>query len=131
MEERFSAGRISRPGSTPCNTAVVGTGAAGYNAADRLWQLGPAGHPHRDGEPSGAGTSRNTGSDKQTYYKLTLSGGDADSVREMARDALLRASAWTATTPCARRRSSAQGFLKLCGAGRSFPAQPLRRIHRL
>ena len=30
------------------------------------------------------GTSRNTGSDKQTYYKLPLSGGDPDSVREMA-----------------------------------------------
>lgn len=23
-----------------CNTAVVGSGAAGFNAADRLWQLG-------------------------------------------------------------------------------------------
>ena len=33
-----------------------------------------------------SGTSRNTGSDKQTYYKLTLSGNDADSVRNMAED---------------------------------------------
>ena len=23
-----------------CNTAIVGSGAAGFNAADRLWQLG-------------------------------------------------------------------------------------------
>lgn len=23
-----------------CNTAVVGSGAAGFNAADRLWKLG-------------------------------------------------------------------------------------------
>ena len=23
-----------------CNTVIVGTGAAGYNAADRLWELG-------------------------------------------------------------------------------------------
>ncbi|MEI3014117.1 MAG: hypothetical protein V8T36_04790 [Ruthenibacterium lactatiformans] len=30
-----------------------------------------------------AGTSRNTGSDKQTYYKLTLS-SQGDGVREMA-----------------------------------------------
>ena len=30
------------------------------------------------------GTSRNTGSDKQTYYKLSLCGSDGDSVREMA-----------------------------------------------
>ena len=66
-----------------CNTAVVGSGAAGFNAADRLWQLG-----QRDivlvTENRAGGTSRNTGSDKQTYYKLTLSGGDPDSVREMA-----------------------------------------------
>lgn len=66
-----------------CNTAIVGTGAAGYNAADRLWQLG-----QRDilivTENRVGGTSRNTGSDKQTYYKLTLAGGEPDSVREMA-----------------------------------------------
>ena len=65
-----------------CNTAIVGSGAAGFNAADRLWQLG-----QRDivlvTENRVGGTSRNTGSDKQTYYKLTLSGGDPDSVREM------------------------------------------------
>ena len=56
------------------NTVVLGTGAAGYNAADRLWQYG-----QKDiaivTENVNAGTSRNTGSDKQTYYKLSLSGG--------------------------------------------------------
>lgn len=66
-----------------CNTAVVGSGAAGYSAAARLWQLG-----QQDillvTENRTAGTSRNTGSDKQTYYKLTLAGGDPDSVWEMA-----------------------------------------------
>ena len=82
LEERFSAGGFSAR-LCRCNTAVVGTGAAGYNAADRLWQLG-----QRDilivTENRLAGTSRNTGSDKQTYYKLTLSGPEGDSVREMA-----------------------------------------------
>lgn len=67
-----------------CNTAVVGSGAAGYSAAARLWQLG-----QQDilliTENRTAGTSRNTGSDKQTYYKLTLSGSEPDSVWEMAR----------------------------------------------
>ena len=66
-----------------CNTAVVGSGAAGFNAADRLWQLG-----QRDivlvTENRVGGTSRNTGSDKQTYYKLTSSGTTPDSVRQMA-----------------------------------------------
>jgi hypothetical protein len=34
----------------------------------------------------GGGTSANTGADKQTYYKLSLSGDVADSPREMADD---------------------------------------------
>ena len=62
---------------------VVGTGCAGYSAADRLYQYGV-----RDiaivTDDRLAGTSRNTGSDKQTYYKLTLSGDTPDSVRDMA-----------------------------------------------
>jgi succinate dehydrogenase/fumarate reductase flavoprotein subunit len=65
------------------NTAVVGSGAAGYSAAEHLYRLG-----QRDilmiSESRTAGTSRNTGSDKQTYYKLTLSGDSPDSVSEMA-----------------------------------------------
>lgn len=66
-----------------CNTAVVGSGAAGFNAADRLYQFG-----QKDivliTEDINAGTSRNTGSDKQTYYKLSLCGEDPDSVSAMA-----------------------------------------------
>ena len=81
-QSRFSSGGYTAR-LYSCGTAVVGTGAAGYNAADRLWKSGC-----RDvlivTENRLAGTSRNTGSDKQTYYKLTLSGGDGDSVREMA-----------------------------------------------
>ncbi len=65
------------------NTVVIGTGCAGYNAALRLFGLGV-----KDiaivTEGRFMGTSRNTGSDKQTYYKLSLSGSDGDSVREMA-----------------------------------------------
>ena len=57
------------------DTVVVGTGTAGFNAADRLYQYG-----EKDiaiiTEGINAGTSRNTGSDKQTYYKLTLSGNE-------------------------------------------------------
>ena len=65
------------------HTIVVGSGAAGLRAAECLFELG-----HTDialvTEGMNCGTSRNTGSDKQTYYKLSLSGSDADSVREMA-----------------------------------------------
>lgn len=64
---------------------IIGSGAAGFQAAIRLYQNG-----ERDlaiiTENIKSGTSRNTGSDKQTYYKLTLSGNDADSVRNMAED---------------------------------------------
>ena len=64
---------------------IIGSGAAGFQAALRLYQNG-----ERElaiiTENIKSGTSRNTGSDKQTYYKLTLSGNDADSVRNMAED---------------------------------------------
>jgi len=66
------------------NTVIVGTGCAGFNAADSLYDLG-----QRDiailTEGVRMGTSRNTGSDKQTYYKITLSGDASDSVVEMAK----------------------------------------------
>lgn len=65
------------------HTLIIGTGCAGYNAADKLYDLGV-----RDiaivTEGRFMGTSRNTGSDKQTYYKLSLCGSDPDSVRELA-----------------------------------------------
>ncbi|MBP3333922.1 MAG: FAD-binding protein [Clostridia bacterium] len=65
------------------NTIVIGSGCAGYHAAERLYMLGV-----RDiaiiTEGRSMGTSRNTGSDKQTYYKLSLCGAEGDSVREMA-----------------------------------------------
>ncbi len=65
------------------DTLVVGSGAAGLNAAERL-----AAHGIPDiaviTEGLNRGTSRNTGSDKQTYYKLNMAGGHPDSVRAMA-----------------------------------------------
>ena len=53
-----------------CNTAVVGSGAAGFNAADRLWQLG-----QHDivlvTENRAGGTSRNTGSDNGEVLRVS------------------------------------------------------------
>ncbi|MEA5016561.1 MAG: FAD-binding protein [Candidatus Limiplasma sp.] len=101
------------------NTVVVGTGAAGYNAADRLFQYG-----QRDiamvTEHVLAGTSRNTGSDKQTYYKLTLSGGDGDSVREMAQT-LFAGQCMDGDHALCEAALSAQGFLRLVELGVPFP----------
>ena len=102
-----------------CNTAIVGSGAAGFNAADRLWQLG-----QHDivlvTENRAGGTSRNTGSDKQTYYKLTLSGGDPDSVREMA-DTLFAGRCVDGDIALCEAALSTQCFLKLVELGVPFP----------
>ena len=117
-EERFNAGNFSAR-VLRCNTAIVGTGAAGYNAADRLWQYG-----QQDilliTEKRTAGTSRNTGSEKQTYYKLTLSGGDPDSVREMA-DTLFDGQCVDGDIALCEAALSTQGFLKLAELGVPFP----------
>lgn len=102
-----------------CGTVVVGSGAAGYNAADRLWRLG-----QRDilllTENRLAGTSRNTGSDKQTYYKLTLSGEEPDSVREMAKT-LFDGQCVDGDVALCEAALSAQSFLRLAELGVPFP----------
>ena len=101
------------------NTVVVGTGAAGYNAADRLWSFGQQDiamvteHVH-------AGTSRNTGSDKQTYYKLTLSGGEPDSVRDMAQT-LFDGQCVDGDNALCEAALSTQSFLRLVELGVPFP----------
>lgn len=64
-------------------TAVVGSGCAGLNAADWLAALGE--EVLLITEDMNSGTSRNTGSDKQTYYKLSLAGDEGDSIGELAR----------------------------------------------
>jgi succinate dehydrogenase/fumarate reductase flavoprotein subunit len=101
------------------NTVVVGTGAAGYNAADRLCAYG-----QRDvamvTEGVNTGTSRNTGSDKQTYYKLTLSGGEPDSVREMA-ETLFSGQCVDGDTALCEAALSAPSFLRLAELGVPFP----------
>lgn len=101
------------------NTAVVGSGAAGLAATERLSAAGTTDLIVLT-EALNFGTSRNTGSDKQTYYKLALAGEDADSPRRMAQTlfdggsmdgdlALVEASL---STPC---------FFHLCELGVPFP----------
>ncbi len=66
------------------DAVVVGSGAAGLACAVRLKEAGVNVAILTEGMQ--CGTSRNTGSDKQTYYKLTCAGEDRDSVAEMAKD---------------------------------------------
>lgn len=62
---------------------VVGSGAAGFNAANRLFE-NDIENIAIITEDVNLGTSRNAGSDKQTYYKLALESSDEDSVDKMA-----------------------------------------------
>lgn len=101
------------------NTVVVGTGAAGFNAADCLWDNG-----QQDiaivTEGVNTGTSRNTGSDKQTYYKISLSGGDPDSVMDMAK-VYFSGQCVDGDHALCEAALSAQSFLKLVQLGVPFP----------
>ena len=98
---------------------VIGTGAAGYNAACRIAQ---------DGRKSvcivtenvNFGTSRNTGSDKQTYYKLGLGGSSPDSVRQMAADLFAGGSVDGDNALCEAALST-RCFLNLAELGVPFP----------
>lgn len=101
------------------NTAVVGSGAAGFNAADTLFNLG-----QKDiaiiTEGINMGTSRNTGSDKQTYYKLSLSGEGGDSVYEMAKT-LMSGGCMHGDIALVESALSAKCFYKLVEIGVPFP----------
>lgn len=87
---------------------VVGTGAAGLQAALRLYQNGET-DLAVVAENINAGTSRNTGSDKQTYYKLSLASGDLDSVRTWQK-ICLQDSAWMEIRRCVRRHYLSEVF---------------------
>lgn len=66
------------------NTLIVGSGAASLNAADHLYSFGVTDIVIAT-EKFGNGASNLSGSDKQTYYKMSVSGDSPDSPYEMAR----------------------------------------------
>ena len=98
---------------------VIGSGCAGFNAADWLFDLGVTDVAIVT-EGVNMGTSRNTGSDKQTYYKLTLAGGEPDSVYEMAQT-LYSGGSVHGDTALAEASGSARAFMKLVNLGVPFP----------
>lgn len=101
------------------DAVVVGTGAAGYNAACRIAQAGKKSVAIVT-EGVNCGTSRNTGSDKQTYYKLGLGGDRQDSVRGMAEN-LFSCGAVDGDNALCEAALSARCFLNLCELGVEFP----------
>ncbi|MBP3391555.1 MAG: FAD-binding protein [Clostridia bacterium] len=98
---------------------VIGTGAAGYHGALRIQEFGKK-NVAIITECIYAGTSRNSGSDKQTYYKLGLGGDSADSVAQMARD-LFANGAVDGDNALCEAALSARCFLNLCELGVAFP----------
>ncbi len=98
---------------------VVGTGAAGYNAALRLDDYGV-----KDlaivTEGINMGTSRNTGSDKQTYYKMNLCADYPDSPKAMAQD-FFNGKCVDGDIAYAEAALSVMSFLHLCELGVEFP----------
>lgn len=98
---------------------VAGSGAAGFNAADTLLREGVADIAMITDSVRG-GTSRNAGSDKQTYYKLSLAGRDRDSVRDLA-ETLFSGQAMDGDIALCEAASSVSCFTKLALLGVPFP----------
>lgn len=98
---------------------IIGSGAAAYSAADWLF---------RDGTDDIAiitenrfwGTSRNTGSDKQTYYKLSMDGITPDSPYKMASD-MFAGGSCDGEKMYLESVNSTRCFLRLCDYGVAFP----------
>ena len=101
------------------NTVIVGTGAAGYNAALRLSDYG-INDIAIVTEGVFMGTSRNTGSDKQTYYKMNLCADYPDSPKAMAQD-LFNGKCVDGDIAYAEAALSVMSFLHLCELGVEFP----------
>ena len=101
------------------DTVVIGTGAAGFNAAISITEEGTK-SVCMVTEGVKQGTSRNTGSDKQTYYKLGLGGSSPDSVRAMA-ETLFAGGSMDGDTALCEAALSARCFFRLTEAGVPFP----------
>jgi succinate dehydrogenase/fumarate reductase flavoprotein subunit len=101
------------------NTLVIGSGAAALKAALSLYELGQ----HSVAivtEKWGGGASNNSGSDKQTYYKLSVSGSIPDAPGEMARD-LYDGGCMHGDIALCEAQHSVQAFFELVQLGVPFP----------
>jgi len=101
------------------HTLVIGSGAAGLCAAVRLHALGVT-DVLICSEGLRMGTSINTGSDKQTYYKLGMYGAEPDSPALLARD-LFAGGAVHGDLALVEAAVSQQAFAHLTALGVPFP----------
>lgn len=108
-----------KPEVVSANTLIIGSGAAGLNAALYLWKTGVR-NILIVTEEWGAGTSNNAGSDKQTYYKQSLDPMQSDSALEMARD-LYNGGSMHGDIALCEAQHSIQAFYHLVELGVPFP----------
>lgn len=115
-------GRTTAVPVTWVHTLVIGSGAAGLNAAVQL-----ANHGVEDllivTEGLQKGTSINTGSDKQTYYKLSLCGAEADAPALLA-ETYFAGGSMHGDLALVEASLSARAFLHLVNLGVPFPRDP-------
>jgi len=103
------------------NSVIIGSGAAGLNCALHLVMEGI--HPEKIAivtDNLGGGTSFNTGSDKQTYYKMSIIGDQLDSPYEMAND-LCKSGAMHGDIALIEATNSIREFFHLVELGVRFP----------
>ena len=98
---------------------IIGSGAAAYGAADSLYREGVTDIAVIC-ENRLSGTSRNTGSDKQTYYKISMDGFTADSPYKMASD-MFSGGCCDGEKMYLEAVNSQRCFLRLCDYGVPFP----------
>ncbi|MBN1911413.1 MAG: FAD-binding protein [Pirellulales bacterium] len=101
------------------HTLVIGSGAAGLNAAVQLRAAG-VDDVLIVTEGLDQGTSINTGSDKQTYYKLSLCGDEADAPSLLAQT-FFGGGAMHGDLALVEASLSARAFLHLVNLGVPFP----------
>jgi succinate dehydrogenase/fumarate reductase flavoprotein subunit len=119
---RKSELKLGKQGGLPLtqvHTLVIGSGAAGLNAAVQLRNQGV-----EDilivTEGLKMGTSINTGSDKQTYYKSAMCGNDLDAPKAMAKNFFAPGS-MHGDLALVEAAVSGRGFLNLVNLGVKFP----------
>ncbi len=105
---------------------IVGSGASGFAAADYLYQYG-VNDVCIVTEGVNMGTSRNTGSDKQTYYKLDICSDAGDSVKKMALD-LFSGGSMNGTDALTEAANSLRCFMRLVDLGVPFPTDKYGRF---
>ena len=106
------------------NAVIIGSGAAGYATADRLLSFGMKNIAMITYGRT-AGTSRNAGSDKQTYYKLSCT--DEDSPLKMAQ-ALSFGGGMHGDTAFVEASNSMRCFNHLVEYGVPFPTDKYGRF---